>query len=236
MLLDLLELPLLALQPLLLEQQEQAAERRSAGKPPVLIPDPLPNERGRPEQTAATRRARQDLWTKAMQTLLSNGAAPNDETTFAQLDAMHRKRDKPLLPHKPKPGQVQVTTNQAKRFLYRLATQERTSVDTFGWASDFLFHVRNTPFLRKLGQLTARIASGNVPDCFAIVLTCGGLLALHKESPKEQAERLSQGLPKIRPVNIGSCLKWAFKLALLLKPAQRAAKGLQPIQMALGVK
>jgi hypothetical protein len=237
--LDLLELPLVAFQPLLLEKEQQTAERDSLYcKPPPLIPDPLPNEGGRPEQRAAVKRAREDLWSKAMQNLLSNGAAPSDVKTFAQLDAMHRKRDEPLRPHKPKPGQVQVTTNQAKRFLYKLAAQERTSIDAFGWAADFLFHVRNTPFLRQMGRLTALTASAKVPDSLATVLTCGGLLALHKESPKEQAERRNRGEdPKIRPVNIGCCLlKWAFKLALLSKPAQQAAESLRPIQMALGVK
>ena len=85
--------------------------------------------------------------------------------------------------------------------------------------------LRNTPFLRQMGRLTALTASLKVPDSLATVLTCGGLLALYKESPKEQAEWRNRGEdPKIRSVNIGCCLlKWAFKLTLLSKPAQQAA-------------
>ena len=80
-------------------------------------------------------------------------------------------------------------------------------MDVFGWATDFLFPVRNTPFLCQVAPLCARIASADVPDCVAQLLTCGGLLALHKGSPKQQANRAARGLKfKLRPVNIGLAL------------------------------
>ena len=104
--------------------------------------------------------------------------------------------------------------------------------------NDFLFPVRNTPFLRQVARLCARIGSAEVPDCVAAVLTCGGLLALHKESPKQQADRAARGLkPKLRPVNIGSALlKWSFKCALRAPAPQDAAKKMEHIQLGLGAE
>ena len=120
--------------------------------------------------------------------------------------------------------------------MYKEAALDHTCLDVFGWATDFLFLVRNTPFLRQVARLCARIGSADVPDSVAAVLTCGGLLALHKESPKEQAARAARGLkPKLRPVNIGSALlKWSFKCALRDQAPQDAAKKMEHIQLGLG--
>ena len=64
------------------------------------------------------------------------------------------------------------------------------------------------------------------------------LLALHKESPKQQADRAVRGLkPKLRPVNIGSALlKWSFKCALRAPAPQDAAKKMEHIQLGLGAE
>ena len=215
-LLDLLELPLLTF------QEPLTCERTPASKntPPPAIPDPLPNAASRPEHKAAVKRAYEDSWTKAMQAVLTNGIAPNTEDTFQQMDEMHRNRVKPLEPHDPHVDQVRVTTKQAKNFLFKAATNDRSCIDVFGWATDYLLHVRNTPFLRQLARLTAILANADVPESFAIVLTCGMLLPIHKEAVDKQRERLARGeRVKLRPVNIGSCiLKWGFKLALGSKP------------------
>ena len=55
-----------------------------------------------------------------------------------------------------------------------------------------------------------------VSDLCAMVLTCGGLLALHKEAPEDQARTAERGEDsKLRPVNIGcALLKWSFQLSL----------------------
>jgi hypothetical protein len=214
-LLDLMELPLTAMYDLLREEPKAA----SAEKPPQCVPDLLPTDVA-PAQKAAVRRAYQD------------------EATFEDMKAMHRSRDKPLRPHEPRGPQTTVTTKKAKGFLYKLATNDNACMDVFGWAADYLLHVRKTPFLTQLARLLAKIVNADVPDSYGIVLTCGMLLPLHKETPAEQKERIKKGeRPKLRPVNVGvSLLKWAFKLALTCKAAQRTAKRLSNIQMALGVK
>ena len=223
----------------LLEEDKKKKEKqaeKSKDTPTSTIPDPLPNsERVNPQQEAAKKRAYEDLWAKAMQTLLSNGIAPANEQTLQQMSDMHIKRTKELKLHAPGPDKVTVTAERAKTFLYKEAGLDHTCMDVFGWATDFLFPVRNTPFLRQVARLCARIASADVPDCVAQLLTCGGLLALHKESPKQQAARAARGLkPKLRPVNIGSALlKWSFKCALRQQAPQDTAKSLKH-QLGLG--
>ena len=115
-----------------------------------------------------------------MQALLSNGVAPATEETLQQMADMHGVRTEELRRHAPGPDKVTVTTEQAKTFLYKEAALDHTCLDVFGWATDFLFPVRHTPFLCQVARLCARIGSADVPDCVAAVLTCGGLLALHK--------------------------------------------------------
>ena len=173
-----------------------------------------------------------------MQALLSNGVAPATEETLQQMADMHGVRTEELQKHAPGPDKVTVKTEQAKSFLYKEAALDHTCLDVFGWATDFLFPVRNTPFLRQVARLCARIGSAEVPDCVAAVLTCGRLLALHKESPKQQADRAARGLkPRLRPVNIGSALlKWSFKCALRAPAPQDAAKKMEHIQLGLGAE
>ena len=146
------------------------------------------------------------------------------------------QRTAPLRKHTFTGTRAKVSVNAAKAFLYKAAGEDRTCVDVFGWATDFLFPVRNTPFRTQLARLTAKIANADVQDGFGTILTCGSLLALHKESPAKQAERLANNEKhKLRPVNIGSSLlKWAFKCALRTKPARKAAKALGEIQLGLG--
>ena len=148
-LLDLLNLPGHALLPLL----DQQTEEHLTARPPPGIPDPLLQPQ--PAQLAAKKRAYQDLWSKAMQALMSNGTAPDDEATFQQMKAMHPQRSTPLRRHQPTGEQVSLSVAHAKRLLYRAASSDRTCVDVFGWATDFLFHVRATPFLRQLTRLVA---------------------------------------------------------------------------------
>ena len=162
---------------------------------------------------------------KAMQALLSNGTAPDDEATLKLMQDMHPTRTTPLRPHASTVPKVHVSVNEVKRVLYRATSKDRTCIDVFGWAVDFLFHVRATPFLRQVARLIARLANAEVPDCFGTILTCGTLIALHKEDLKTQEITRQKGLPpKLRPVNIGCCfLKLAFQCALSTKPAKTAA-------------
>ena len=131
-----------------------------------------------------------------------------------------------------------MTTSAAKRFLYRAAARERTCLDVFGWAADFLLPIRNTAFLRQFARLVARIGSADIPGVAARFLTAGGLIALYKEDEGKRRERKSRGQPqRIRPVNVGSAiLKWGLQLLLKTPGARDAAEKLQPIQMALGVR
>jgi hypothetical protein len=58
---------------------------------PSLIPDPLTRaDCADPRQEAANKRAYEDLWAEAMQTLLSNGVAPASEDTFEQMKELWR--------------------------------------------------------------------------------------------------------------------------------------------------
>ena len=238
-LLDFLELPTRVFVPLLDERAKQKTQPSSElSKPPPNIPDPVPNtDGGSPQQIAAQKRAYEDLWAKAMQALLSNGAAPSNEDTLQQMEEMHPKRASPLNKHSSA-SKVSVSTHKAQRFLYAAASNDRTCVDVFGWAMDYMFQVRETPFLRQVARLTAHIASANVPDCFGTVLTCGSLLALHKEDHARQAERHAQGLqPKLRPINIGSqLLKGAFRCALHSKSGKDATSDIATINMGLGAE
>jgi hypothetical protein len=91
---------------------------------------------------------------------------------------------------------------------------------------------RSVPFLSQLSRVVARIGSAEVPDVWGVILTCGGLFALHKLDLENQAERARAGLePSVRPVNVGCCLlKWGLKLALLDDRVQVAIKRMQHIQ------
>ena len=153
--------------PLLEERQLQHERRDALQPPPSCIPDPLPSsECAIPEQVAAEKRANEDLWAKAMQVLLSNGTAPASLETLEILQRLHPKRHRELRRHAITAPQVQVTTKLAKDFLYQRAADDRTCIDVFGWASDFLFPVRATPFLLQVARLTAKIGSGEVPDSY----------------------------------------------------------------------
>ena len=243
-LLDFLELPSRVFCPLLEERQLQHERRDALQPPPSCIPDPLPSsECAIPEQVAAEKRANEDLWATRCRYLskpvqMERGTAPASLETLEILQRLHPKRHRELRRHAITAPQVQVTTKLAKDFLYRRAADDRTCIDVFGWASDFLFPVRATPFLLQVARLTAKIGSGEVPDSFGVVLTAGGLLALHKLPPQEQAARERDKLdPKYRPINVGcKLLQWGFKCALYSKPAVRAAKAVQQVQMGLGVK
>ena len=201
------------------------------------MPD-APNSSNKARQEAAKRRAYEDSWAKGLQTLLSNGAAPGSPATLRIMQSMHPPRAEPLNTHDPPVKRVEVSVAQAGSFLYRTAANDSTCVDVFGWASDFLFHVRATKFKHQLARLTARVGNAAVPDKVAMVLTCGWLLALHKDDLATQAERMSEGLdPKLRPVNIGTVLlKWGCKCSLKTKPAREAARAMDHIQMGLGAK
>ena len=151
------------------------------------------------------KRAYEDCWSKAMEALLSNGAAPNDEKTLQQMQDMHPDRPETLRMNacSAEIDSELTSTIKAKAYLYKAAAKDRTCVDVFGWATDFLFPVRATAFLGQLARLTAKIANARVHETFAMVLTSGSLLALHKETPDKQVERRREGLPsKLRPVNV----------------------------------
>jgi hypothetical protein len=173
-----------------------------------------------------------------LQALLSNGAAPESSATLRIMQDMHPPRTEPLNMHAPPAARPEVSAAQAGSFLYMTAANDSTCVDVFGWASDFLFHVRATGFKHQLARLTARVGNADVSDTVAMVLTCGWLLALHKDDLAKQAERTSKGLdPKLRPVNIGTALlKWGCKCSLRTKPAREAARAMSDIQMGLGAK
>ena len=233
-LLDTTRLPLLTLARFVAKDEKRSQKHFTA-------PDPLPAtelDGGNPSQRRAKNKAWQDLWSGAMQELLSNGSAPQTQETFKALDIMHRKRLNDLHLHAPQEAQEKVTTSAAKRFLYRAAAQKRTCLDVFGWAADFLLPIRNTAFLRQFARLVARIGSADIPGVAARFLTAGGLIALYKEDEGKRRERKSRGQPqRIRPVNVGSAiLKWGLQLLLKTPGARDAAEKLQPIQMALGVR
>ena len=233
-LLDVIKLPVLTLSRFVAPEEPV--------KPVFSPPDPLPSSEldgGTPSQKRAKNKAWMDQWALAMQELLTNGSAPRTHHTLGLLDAMHRKRTAALRRHQPVGAQALVTITSAKNYLYRkVSKRDRTCVDVFGWAADYLAPIRNTAFLRQLARLVARIGSADIPEVCAQFLTAGGLLALHKLDSEDQRLRSSQGLPpKIRPVNIGcAILKWSLQLLLATPQAKEAADNLRPIQMALGVK
>jgi len=129
--LDFNELPCRVLLPLMEEEKKQV--HKKADRPPGAIPDPLPSsERANPQQEAAKRRAYEDLWSKAMQALLSNGVAPATEETLQQMADMHGVRTEELQKHAPGPDKVTVKTVQAKSFLYKEAALDHTCLDGNG--------------------------------------------------------------------------------------------------------
>ena len=230
--LDLIELPTLHLLP------------KNSKKPRPLRPHPDPADtaaQGNPLLNKAKRLVYMDLPGKAMQALLSNGVAQASRQVFEILQGMH-PRGAPITTHPQVVGQVHVTPAQAKRHIFGLAGSDTSSADCFGWSATYLLHLRGARayrgepvFIELLAQLVAKIANGDVPDRVADVLTCGALFALHKLDRAKQEERAKDGRPpEVRPVNVGcALLRWALKLALNSKPAQRAANKLQPIQLGL---
>ena len=59
---------------------------------------------------------------------------------------MHPQRKEALHPHKHEGHKVTVSVAQANNFLFRAASNDSTCMDVFGWAADYLFHVRGTSF------------------------------------------------------------------------------------------
>jgi hypothetical protein len=167
-----------------------------------------------------------------MQALLSNGVASSTEETLQQMAEMHGLWTEELRRHAPGPDKVTVTTEKVYK---EAAGPHLPRRDRLG---DRLLPGPQHALPAPVARLCARIGSADVSDSVAAVLTCGGLLALHKESPKEQAARATRGLkPKLRPVNIGSALlKWSFKCALRGQALQDAAKKTEHVQLGLGAK
>ena len=63
--------------------------------------------------------------------------------------------------------------------------------------------------------MCVRLASGEVPDLCAFVLTCGFMIGLNKIPEADQQKQRKRGPPpKLRPVNVGCyMLKWSLKLS-----------------------
>jgi len=211
-LLDFLELPTRILLPRLEQQAKRKGSRSSRNALPPGVPDPLPNDVcENPQQRAAVKRAYEDCWSKAMEALLSNGAAPNDEKTLQQMQDMHPDRPEPLRMNacSAEIDSELTSTIKAKAYLYKAAAMDRTCVDVFGWATDFLFPVRATAFLGQLARLTAKIANARVHETFAVVLTSGSLLALHKEGQTRGTEtpgsatQAQAGQHRFSPTQVG---------------------------------
>jgi hypothetical protein len=138
----------------------------------------------------------QDKYAKAMQELTSNGLADFSMETFEILKAMHPKRKKPLVKHPTSVAQVTVSTKKAKRLLFKTGGYNNTTLDVFGWSSDFLRPVRGDKvrFIQQLARLVARFACAEVPDCVGMILSCGGLFGPNKLTNTEQQERVRLGL------------------------------------------
>ena len=169
--LDLLELPTRVLVPLLEEKEQQKQKRARKPPPPPDMPD-ASHSSIKARQEAAKRRAYEDSWAKGLQALLSNGAATESSATLRIMQDMHPPRTEPLNMHAPPAARPEVSAAQAGSFLYMTAANDSTCVDVFGWASDFLFHVRATGFKHQLARLTARVGNADVSDTVAMVLTC----------------------------------------------------------------
>jgi hypothetical protein len=234
-LLDLLELPTISLSPFLPRPRPAKESYRDLKHPDV----PGSERGGEPLLRTATSLAHQDLPGKAMQVIASNGIASNTLEIRDILQRMHPTRQHPLKKHESKIRSVKITPKAAKRHLYSQACIDNSSIGCFGWSAFMLLPIRGAkrlgryvPFLSQLSRVVARIGSAEVPDVWGVILTCGGLFALHKLDLENQAERARAGLePSVRPVNVGCCLlKWGLKLALLDDRVQVAIKRMQHIQ------
>lgn len=152
------------------------------------------------------------------------------------LRGMHpaRKNDSPLRTYSSISEKIKISSGGAKKLLFAIGRRDHSAVGVFGWAADFLFPVRTSPFLTELARLVARMANADrreIPDVLAFALVTGGLFALHKLPP---AERKTGADPKIRPMNVGCVLlKWALKLVNKHKKTVKAVKNLGPIQLGL---
>ena len=74
---------------------------------------------------------RQELTYKSMQRLMSNGSAGNTLEVFQEMIKMHPKRKKELKSHIPPVTQVHVKKQQAKRYIYRLTSQDQSCPGIF---------------------------------------------------------------------------------------------------------
>ena len=233
--LDLLELPTLHL----LDEKRQKKDRHTQ-------PDPVETSAaGDPRLNKAKKLVYMDLPAKAMQAILSNGVASATAAVLQILTDMHPARRQDQHKHEPRGAQVTVTAGKAQQFLYARASSDTSAICCFGWTAAYLLPLRGLrahdgtqPFIHELARLVARIASAEIPESLADVLTTGSLFALHKLSKEQQLQRTAAGLPpEIRPVNVGcAVLRWGLKLALQSKQAQATAKQLQPLQMGLATR
>ena len=158
------------------------------------------------------------------------------------LSEMHPQRNRaPDLSESPAP-QARIQQSVMEKHLRRATGNSNGSIGFFGWADHFLKPICGTkkkhPFISQLARLARIIASGEVPNAVAFLLTCGSLTALHKETPQEQMiTRQHQRNPKLRPINSGSILLKASNRAILNTSGVKSSiKRLGPEQLGCGVK
>jgi hypothetical protein len=185
-----------------------------------------------------TRRGRSKA---AKQTLIGNGVAPAVPATAELMTQMHPFHGTRVIAPEPTGPQASILPTACAAALLSKAGDSQCSPDVFGWSADMYLPVRGLPdgdIVQAVAELTALVASGEVPTSVSFLLTCGTLAAFNKV-PAEENMRLTStgGTPKCRPVNNGvHLLKQSLRLVANSPSGQRVKQEIQTFNLGLGVR
>jgi hypothetical protein len=137
--------------------------------------------------------------------------------------------------------QLNISSEDACEIITKRAGNKRAAPDSFGWTDDMLLPLRAKAHKHALvewAKFTALLATGDIPNEVAFILTCGTITPLNKLTEEENEKRREAGEePKLRPTNNGtSVLKAAMRMAAATPSGRRAVQDLLPTQLGLGSK